>query len=89
MTLQGVVSQQLIPRGRGRVAAVEVLAARGAQPHTRGKTPQINNVIMTSAQQGMKTMDNTIVDLYRTGSHLDEAMLHSVDAEYMQRLIHL
>ncbi|NLG37475.1 MAG: type IV pilus twitching motility protein PilT [Clostridiales bacterium] len=94
MTLQGVVSQQLIPRvdEKGRVAAVEVMLANPAVRNLirEGKTPQINNVIMTSARQGMKTMDNAIVDLYKNGLiTLDEAMLHSVDAEYMQRLIHL
>ncbi len=94
MTLQGVISQQLIPRKdeKGRVCAVEVMLANPAIRNLirEAKTPQINNVIMTSARQGMKTMDNAIVDLYKNGLiTLEEALLHSVDMEYMQRLIQI
>lgn len=92
MTLQGVVSQQLIPQTdrNGRVAAVEVMMANPAVRNLirEGKTPQINNVIMTSAQQGMKSMDNAIADLYRRSMiTMDDAILYSSDAEYLKRLI--
>lgn len=92
MTLQGVISQQLIPRSdkKGRIAAIEIMMASPAIRNLirEGKTPQINNVIMTSARMGMCTMDNSIAKYYQEGKiSMDEAMLHCTDFEYLKRLI--
>lgn len=68
MTLQAVLSQQLLPRrGGGRVAACEVMAVSPAIRNLirEGKTPQIANSIATSADLGSVTMDNALVRLYR------------------------
>ncbi|MGI6169173.1 MAG: type IV pilus twitching motility protein PilT [Christensenellales bacterium] len=92
MTLQGVVSQQLIPLtdGSGRIAAVEVMLGTSAIRNLirEGKTPQINNVIMTSARSGMQLMDNSIAGLLQKNliSH-DNAYLYSVDQDYLSKLM--
>ena len=69
--LQGIMSQQLLPRasGRGRVAAIEVLLATPALRNLirEGKTHQIPTVLQTGGKQGMQTMDKAIQDLLRQG----------------------
>lgn len=94
MTLQGVISQQLIPRAdkNGRIAAIEVMMTSPAIRNLirEGKTPQINNVIMTSARLGMSTMDNSIAEYYKQGIiSKDDAMLYCTDYEYLKRILRL
>ncbi|GAB4325635.1 MAG: type IV pilus twitching motility protein PilT [Candidatus Sumerlaeia bacterium] len=70
-TLQGVVSQQLlpIPGGRGRVAACEVLVATIAVRKIirTAKTEQITTLMQTSYDLGMITMDKSLKNLYQQG----------------------
>jgi twitching motility protein PilT len=65
----GVLCQTLVPRsiGTGRIAAVEVLLANGAVRNLirEGKIYQLPNVIRTSRDEGMITLDESLVDLYR------------------------
>ena len=68
MTLQAVLSQQLLPhRVKGRVLACELMVVNSAIRNLirEGKTPQIANSLATSADQGGITMDNSILRLYR------------------------
>jgi len=90
--LQGVISQQLIPRkdGGGRVAAVEVMVANPAIRNLirEGKTHQIFNVIQTSAAAGMKHMDQAIINLYRDRHiSIESALAYSVDSDYVNKQI--
>ncbi len=68
-TLQGVVTQQLLPRsdGGGRCVATEVLVCTpGVQNLIRAaKTHQIYSVMQTGAQFGMQTMDQSLASLVR------------------------
>ena len=61
MILQGIVSQQLLPRkgGKGRVAACEILLLNPAVRNMirTGKTHQLNSTMQTSGRSGMQTMD--------------------------------
>ena len=69
--LQSVVSQQLIPSVPfGRVPAFEIMKVNGAIRNMirEGKTPQIEGVMQMAGDQGMSTMDNSLVELYRTGA---------------------
>ncbi len=63
-SLRGVVSQQLLQRadGQGRVAALEVLINTAAVGNLirQGKLDQIETVMQSGAQFGMRTMDNAI-----------------------------
>ena len=68
MTLQAVLSQQLLPRrGGGRVAAGELMVVTPAIRNLirEGKTPQIANAVATSADVGGITMDNALVRLFK------------------------
>jgi twitching motility protein PilT len=66
-TLIGVVSQRLVPRagGRGRRAAVEVLAANDAVRALirDGKTHQLRNAIQTGKTAGMQTLETHLSEL--------------------------
>ena len=66
--LQGVVSQQLLPRadGTGRVVAYEVMVATSAVRNIvrEHATEQLVTVLQTGAQHGMSTMDACIFGLY-------------------------
>jgi twitching motility protein PilT len=71
MTLQGIVTQQLLPRsdGSGRVCACEVLIPTPALRNLirEGKTHQIYSVLQTGGRFGMQTMDAAMVELIRMG----------------------
>jgi len=66
--LQGVVSQQLLPRcdGPGRVVAYEIMVGTPAVRNLirEHATEQILTTLQTGAQYGMCTMDATIRNLY-------------------------
>lgn len=69
MTLVAVISQQLIPKkdGSGRILASEFMLVNSAIRNLirEGKTPQIDNVIATTAESGSITMDNALIKLVR------------------------
>ncbi len=66
-TLIGVVCMRLVPRacGRGRRCAAEVLVANDAVRNVirDGKTHQLRNVIATSRQSGMQTLESHLNEL--------------------------
>ena len=70
-SLQGVVTQQLVPTadGGGRCVAAEVLVCTPAiQNLVRGaKTHQIYSLMQTGGQFGMQTMDQSLALLVRQG----------------------
>lgn len=89
--LQGIVSQQLIARndGEGRVAALETMITTPAIQNLirEGKTHQIQSSIQTGAKYGMKTMDSSIVELYKNGIiSYEKALTYAVDVEMFKRL---
>lgn len=91
-TLQGIVSQQLLPRmdGTGRVVALEVLTVTPAVRNLirEGKTHQIQSILQTGGRYGMQTMDNSLRDLYRRGIiSYDEALSHAMNQETLLRLM--
>ena len=91
VTLQGIVSQQLLPRvdASGRVVALEVLIATPAVRNLirEGKTHQIVSVIQTGARFGMQSMDISLRDLYRSGIvSYDEALARAMNQETFMRL---
>lgn len=91
LTLQGIISQQLLPRtdGFGRVAALEVLVATPAVRNLirEGKTHQIISVIQTGAKVGMQAMDMSLRDLYRRGIvPYEDALSRAMDPETFIRL---
>ena len=87
--LQTVVSQQLLPTVDGKlVPAFEIMHANGAIRNMirESKVHQINTVINTSAADGMISMDNSILQLYKDGLITGEtAMKFTENPESMER----
>ena len=69
VALQGIVTQQLLPRadGQGRVVACEVLTPTPAVRNLirEGKTHQIYSALQTGGKFGMQTMDTALAQLVR------------------------
>ena len=67
MTLQGIVTQNLVPTadGRGRIAALEILIPDDAVRNLirQAKIEQIYSVMQTSSGTGMQTMEQSLADL--------------------------
>lgn len=92
LTLEGVLCQQLLPRaaGRGRVAAVEVMAVTpGIRNLIReGKTHQVPGMIQIGAQQGMQTLDQALSMLVRQGLiTLEDAIMRCQNPDDLRRLV--
>ena len=92
LALQGIVSQQLLPRkdGKGRAVAVETLVATPATRNLirEGKSHQLLSVIQTGAKFGMQSMDTALRDLCRAGTiSEEEALMRSSDPDTLQRLL--
>jgi len=70
-TLQGIISQQLIPRvdSKGRALACEIMVATPAIRNLirENKSHQIYSSIQTGAAQGMVTMEKSLKSLYQKG----------------------
>lgn len=89
--LMAICSQRLIPAiGGGRVVATEIMVATPAARNIirEGKTHQLDALIQTGADQGMQTMDRTLVGLVQQGviTH-DEAKNYAVDLTEFERLM--
>ena len=88
--LQAICAQRLVPAlGGGRVVAAEILIANPAVRSVirEGKTHQLDTIIQTGADQGMQTMDRTLVKLIQTGViTYDTAKEFAVDIQEFERL---
>jgi twitching motility protein PilT len=89
--LMAIASQRLIPTiGGGRIAAAEILIATPAVRNIirEGKTHQLEAVIQTGSEYGMRSMDKTLVDLIHAGTiTYDEARNVAVDIDELDRLM--
>jgi len=69
--LEGVLCQQLLPHasGKGRVLAAEIMMPNDAIRSLirENKAHQIYSVIQTGTASGMKTMNQALFDVYKTG----------------------
>ncbi|MGD0947919.1 MAG: type IV pilus twitching motility protein PilT [Candidatus Binatia bacterium] len=93
LILQGVVSQQLIPRldGRGRVLAVEVMIPNPAIRNLirEQKVHQIYSQLQVGQIKfGMQTMSQSLVDLYqRRLISYDEAIGHATELDEVRAML--
>jgi twitching motility protein PilT len=89
--LMAICSQRLIPAiGGGRVVAAEILVTNPAVRNIirEGKSHQLDAVIQTGADQGMQTMDRTLVGLVQNGTvTYDNAYAVAVDLVEFERLM--
>jgi twitching motility protein PilU len=82
LNLRALISQRLIPSkdGRGRVAAVEVLLASPlVKDYIRdGKVHELKGVMAKAGEQGMRTFDQALFELYVSDKiDADEALRHA------------
>ena len=89
--LMAICSQRLIPSiGGGRVVAAEILVTNPAVRNIirEGKSHQLDGVIQTSVDQGMQTMDRTLVNMVQSGViTYDNAYEVAVDLVEFERLM--
>ncbi len=87
MQLQAVISQHLIPSAScGRAAAFEVMLVNNAVSNLirDSKVHQLNSVIYSCEGKGMKSMDTSILELYKNGLITREsAVMHAMDPDSM------
>jgi twitching motility protein PilT len=91
-TLQGVVTQNLVPTadGRGRTAALEILVPDDAVRNLirQAKVEQVYSVMQTSSSRGMLTMEQSLADLtLRRVITSDIAYSRSSRPEHLQGLL--
>lgn len=86
--LKGIISQQLIPKAKGgRMASREILINTPAVGNLirENKIPQIKNVMQTSAEVGMVTMDQDLRRLYEEHKITKEiAKLYMLNPELLK-----
>ena len=90
MVLQAVVSQQLIPRidKLGEVPALEIMFLNNAIRNMirESKIHQIDGVISTSVDEGMVTMDNSLIRLFKEKKiSREHAVMYSSNSELMEK----
>ena len=88
-SLRGVISQQLIPKkdGTGRVLALEILTNTPAVANVirEAKTYMLPGIIQTGKKQGMRLMDDALIDLYDRGSISAEEAYERADQKSVVR----
>ena len=89
MVLRTVVSQQLLPGADGElVPAFEIMHVNSAIRSLirDGKTHQIDNAIAAGGAEGMVTMDQSILSLYKSGFvSASTALEYADNPEQMKR----
>lgn len=89
--LMAICSQRLVPMiGGGRAVSAEILVATPAVRNIirEGKTHQLDAVIQTGADQGMQSMDKTLVSLVQAGQvTYEEARNFAVDLTEFERMM--
>ena len=91
LNLKAILAQQLIPTpdGKGRRVAVEVLinTPLAADIIRKGEVHELKELMKRSNQQGMKTFDQALYELYREGEITQEDAIHYADSANEVRLM--
>ena len=89
LVLQAIVSQQLVPTLDGKEApAFEIMIANTAIRNLirEEKTHQLDSAIAAGASEGMRTMDQSLFDLYQEGRiSRDMALQYSIHQEALEK----
>lgn len=90
-TIAGIVSLRLIPAiGGGRLPVAEILLASSAVKTSirDGKTHQIDNIIQTSGQAGMRLLEVSLAEQVAAGKiSVDTAQQYSLRPKELERLV--
>lgn len=88
----GVVSQRLIPKvSGGRTVACEIMIANHAIRNIirEGKTHQLDNIIATSASEGMISLDKVLAEMVNKGDiTLDDALTWAIDQKSFKMMVY-
>jgi twitching motility protein PilT len=88
-SLRGIISHQLIPTtdGTGRVLALEILTNTPAVANVirEAKTFMLPGIIQTGKKQGMRLMDDTLIELYDRGLITAKEAYARADQKQMMR----
>jgi twitching motility protein PilT len=88
-SLRGVISHQLVPGkdGTGRVLALEVLTNTPAVANVirENKTYMLPGIIQTGKKQGMRLMDDALIDLYQRDLITTEEVYARADQKHIVR----
>jgi len=91
LNLKAILAQQLIPTpdGKGRQVAVEVLinTPLAADLIRKGEVHKLKELMKRSNQQGMKTFDQALYELYRDGEITQDDAIHYADSANEVRLM--
>ena len=92
LTLQGIISQQLVPRqdGSGLIGAFEVLVATPAIRNIirKGSTQDIYSMVELGTQYGMQTMDSSLLNLFKKKQiSRDTALTYAINRERLEKAI--
>lgn len=91
-TIEAILAQRLVPAIKGgRIAVVEVLLGTPAVRNTirEAKTHQIDNIIQTSAELGMITLESSLASWVKSGElSMEVAMSYALRPSELQRLVH-
>ncbi len=90
-TLEMVISQRLIPAIQGgRLPATEILIANSAVRNTvrEGKVTMIDNIISTSVQEGMMSLEMSLASLVKSGA-VDKqvALSYALKPDNLEKLL--
>lgn len=88
----GVVSQRLIPKvSGGRIIACEIMIANNAVRNVirDNKTHQLDNIIQTSAAEGMISLDKVLAEYVNKGDiTLDDALMWAMDQKAFKMMVY-
>lgn len=89
MVMQAVISQQLIPTTDGKeIPAFEIMFLNNAIRNMirEAKIHQIDSAISTAQEEGMITMDASLIQLYKSGRiSRENAVIYSSNSELMEK----
>jgi len=90
--LLGILSQRLVPKvGGGRIVAAEILIATSAVRSLirEGKAHQLDNIIATSAADGMISLDKVLAELVSHGDiTLDDGLTWANDPKAVKGMLY-
>lgn len=91
LNLKAILAQRLIPRsdGEGRRVALEILlnSPLAADVIRRGDTHLLKDIMQRSTEQGMRTFDHAIYELYSQGEITYEEALNNAESTNELRLM--
>jgi twitching motility protein PilT len=92
LTLQGIMSQQLIPKkdGKGLALAMELLVATPAIRNIirKGSTQDIYSMVELGTQYGMVSMDTSIARLFKQNLITkEEAIAYAINRERLEKIL--